>query len=123
MRFDLKRPCKICPFANTPDRITFACRERAAEIEEHAYRRGFVCHEHAVHIEEDDYCDGGFDFRADGSSQHCFGAIALHVKDGGSSVPWEGLSEEEQDRWWSRVDKKALETIFESEEEFLEANE
>ena len=120
MQFDLKRPCKNCPFANTPDRITFTCRERAAEIEGLAYRQGFVCHEHAEHIEDDDW--GGFDFRADGSSQHCFGAIAMHVKNGGSSVPWERLSEEEQDRWWKRADKEALNTIFENEEEFLEAN-
>jgi len=123
MRFDLKRPCKLCPFANTPDRITFACRDRASEIEGLAYRQGFVCHEHAEHIEDDDYGEGGFDFRADGSSQHCFGAIAMYVKDGGANVPWEGLSDEQQKRWWDRADPQALETIFENEEAFLEANE
>ncbi len=122
MQFDLKKPCKFCPFANTENRITFACRERAQEIENLAYRQGFVCHEHSECVEDTEYESGGFVFRSDGSSQHCWGAIAMHVNDGGSSVPWEGLSEEEQDRWWSRADKKALETIFESVEEFLEAN-
>ena len=126
MRFDLKRPCKNCPFADTPDRISFTCRERAVEIEELAYRKGFVCHEHAEYIDEDDdyLGEGGFDFRADGSSQHCFGAIAMHLKDGSSSVPWEAAiqdDEELEDRWWSRADRAAMRTIF-SEEEFIAAN-
>lgn len=128
MKFDLKRPCKNCPFANTPDRITFACRERAEEIENLAYRQGFVCHEHAECIEDDDdyLGEGGFEFRGDGSSQHCFGALAMYLKDGGSSVPWERATDEDPDieeRWWSRAEKAALATIFESEEEFFEANE
>lgn len=122
MQFDLKRPCKNCPFANTENRITFACRERAEEIENIAYRQGFVCHEHSEHVEETEYEPGGFVFRNDGSSQHCWGAIAMYVKNGGSSVPWENLSVKRQDRWWDRADMKALETVFDGEEEFLEAN-
>lgn len=125
MKFDLIRPCKICPFANTPDRITFACRERAAEIENAAYRQGFVCHEHAEYIEGTDYCDGGFDFKQDGSSQHCFGALAMYLKNEWKNVPFEWACENDPDleeRWWKRVDMEALKTVFESEEEFLEAN-
>ena len=126
MQWDLIRPCKICPFANTKERITFSCRDRAREIEHAAYRRGFVCHEHAEYIEGNDYCDGGFDFRADGTSQHCFGAVAMYLKNGGNgNVPFEWAcydDEELYDRWWKRVDMKGLETVFESEEEFIEAN-
>lgn len=126
MKFDLIRPCKNCPFANTDTRITFACRERAEEIEELAYRQGFVCHEHSEYIDEDDdyLGEGGFDFRADGSSQHCFGAIAMYLQEGGSSVPWENAIADDpdiEDRWWKRAEQKALRTIF-SEDEFLEAN-
>lgn len=126
MLFDLKRPCKNCPFANTPDRITFACRERAEEIEELAYRQGFVCHEHSEQVEETAYSDDGFDFRDDGSSQHCWGAIAMYLKDGGSSVPWEAATDDDPDleeRWWSRADKAALRTVFDNETDFYEANE
>lgn len=122
MNFDLKKPCKLCPFVNTDTRITFACRERAQEIESMAYRQGFVCHEHAECVKETEYEEGGFVFRNDGSSQHCWGALAMYVKEGGSSVPWEGLTEKEQDRWWSRADKKAMATVFDNEEAFLEAN-
>lgn len=125
MRFDLKKPCKHCPFANTPERITFATRDRAQEIEGLAYRQGFVCHEHAEHTEGDDYDDGGFDFRDDGSSQHCWGAIAMYIKGGGSSVPWETATDADpdlEDRWWDRADQKALRTVFDGEEEFLNAN-
>lgn len=122
MRFDLKRPCELCPFANTDRRITFACRERAEEIENACYRQGFVCHKHSEHVEDTEYEQGGFVFRNDGSSQHCWGAIAMYVKNGGSCVPWENMSKEEQDRWWNRADMKAMATVFDGEEEFLEAN-
>ena len=125
MRFDLKRPCDNCPFADTPKRITFQCRDRASEIEELAYRQGFVCHEHAESVEETEYEDGGFMFRDDGSSQHCWGAIAMYLKEGGSSVPWEGAIDDDPDleeRWWNRADKAALKTVFDGEEAFLNAN-
>lgn len=127
MKFDLIRPCKLCPFANTATRITFSCRERAEEIEEMAYRQGFVCHEHAELVEDDDYFmePGGYYQRQDGSSQHCFGALAMHIKNGGSSVPWEVAcadDEELEERWWNRADMKALKTVFDNEEDFVAAN-
>lgn len=34
MRFDLKTPCKNCPFRTDDTAIRFSCRERAEEIEE-----------------------------------------------------------------------------------------
>jgi len=123
MKFDLIRPCKHCPFANTEHRITFACRERAEEIEESAYRNGFVCHEHAEHIEETDSDQGGFGFRGDGSSQHCWGALAMYLhRTGSGNVPFEMLDEKEQERWWIRADIKALDIVFENEETFIKAN-
>lgn len=125
MRFDLKRPCFNCPFVNTPNRITFACKERAQEIEELAYRQGFVCHLHSEEVEETEYQAGGFDFASDGSSQHCFGALAMYIKYGGSTVPWEAACDDDdslEERWWSRVDKYALRPVFSDEEQFIAAN-
>lgn len=128
MKFDLIRPCENCPFADTETRIKFQARERAEEIEEQAYREGFVCHEHADCVEEDDYLltPAGFYPRIDGSSQHCFGAIAMYLKEGmGGNIPWEEATEEDEDlekRWWDRVDMDALATIFEDEEAFKDAN-
>jgi len=124
MRFDLKKPCKNCPFADIPHRIVFSCRERAEEIEEMAYRQGFVCHLHADCVEDDLETDGFYE-RVDGSSQHCFGAIAMYLKNGGSSVPWEiAIADDEdlEEQWWNRVNTKTLETIFDSEEDFILAN-
>lgn len=128
MRFDLKRACKNCPFNNGPDRITFQCRERAEEIENILYRQGFVCHEHgedvAVPFGDDE--ETHIDFRADGSSQHCFAGLAMHIKDGGSTVPWETACDadpELEERWWSRAEPQAVAAAFDSEEEFFEANE
>jgi len=121
----MKKPCKNCPFVNTPDRITFACRERAEEIEEMAYREGFVCHLHSEYREGNDWENDGYYFNDDGNSQHCFGALAMYLKNETNNVPWENTIEEDEsleERWWSRVSKKALATVFESEEAFIEAN-
>jgi hypothetical protein len=125
VRFDLKRPCEHCPFANTPTRITFQCRERAEEIEEIAYREGFVCHKHSEYFEDHEGF-GSYHFDADGSSQHCFGALAMYLKSGGANVPWERATDEDpelESRWWTRADPKALTSVFADEEEFLKANE
>lgn len=129
MKFDLIRPCKHCPFRRDEGRIKFACRERAEEIEEMAYRHGFVCHEHAEPPDDDDE-EGGYDFRDDGTSQHCFGALFMFIRDGGSSVPWEEYIAEDESReteWWDRLTIEQLnhahEVVWENEEEFFEANE
>ena len=124
IRFDLKKACKHCPFVTTKTRITFACRERAEEIAETAYREGFVCHQHAEY-EEDDEGDGGYVFNHDGTSQHCFGALAMHVRNGDATIPWEIATELDPDlekRWWDRVADTTFADIFDSEEAFLEAN-
>lgn len=129
MRFDLIRPCKHCPFRRDETRITFAARERAEEIEELAYRQGFVCHEHAQEPDED-YEDSGYEFREDGSSQHCFGALFMYLRNGHGNVPWEHYIEEDEERevqWWDRLTPEqlnhALAVVWENEEEFFEANE
>lgn len=122
MRFDLKKNCKHCPFANTPERITFRGRERAEEIEEILYRQGFVCHEHGETRDDE---EGSIDFRQDGSSQHCWAGLAMHIQHGGSTVVWERACDEDpelEDYWWSRADKEALTKVFQDEEEFFEAN-
>jgi hypothetical protein len=124
VKFDLKKVCENCPFSTLKTRITFSCRERAEEIAEMAYREGFVCHLHAEPPNDEDE-DSGYEFRYDGSSQHCFGALAMFIREGGNTVPWERAIEEDpglEERWWSRAKGKALADVFEDEEEFLEAN-
>lgn len=127
MKFDLIRPCKHCPFRNDETRITFASRERAEEIEEIAYRQGFVCHEHGEDIETDE--DSHIDFREDGTSQHCFGALFMYLRHGSGNVPWENYTDEDESReaaWWDRLTAKQLNDahllVWESEDEFFEAN-
>lgn len=128
MRFDLIRPCKHCPFANTETRLNFACTSRAEEIEEIAFRQGFVCHQHGESVEiidEDGDAATHIDFREDGSSQHCFGALAMYLNNGSGNVPWEYAIEEDpelEERWWKRADPEALRSVFESETDFFEAN-
>tara|TARA_R110000803_G_scaffold28011_10_gene65127 strand:- start:2272 stop:2655 length:384 start_codon:yes stop_codon:yes gene_type:complete len=120
MRFDLKHPCKHCPFGDTETRITFACRERAEEIEESAYREGFPCHQHAQEPDDDDE-NGGYEFSADGSSQHCMGALMMYLKSGGANVPFENLDETEQERIEARIEWDTH-PVFESDSDFIEAN-
>lgn len=117
MKYDLKTPCKNCPFRNDESRITFSCKERAEEIAESAYRNGFPCHLSAAH---DDNDEGG-GFYDDGNAQHCAGFIIMKMKEEGGE-PWPGIDNDEElaERLSGRIDWAA--PVFESEEEFIEAN-
>lgn len=126
MRFDLKVPCKNCPFRTDSTRIRFADRERAEEISETAYRMGFPCHLSAVDTSEDeDGCeneDGGYEFNPDGNTQHCAGALAMFISDGHDCTPGTGNDEELFDRLREQL-VDAFPIAFETEDEFLLANE
>jgi hypothetical protein len=119
MRFDLKTPCKNCPFRTDETAIRFSCRERAEEIEESAYRRGFPCHLSANDTSDDDE-DGGFEFSSNGNTQHCVGALIMYLKEGELSTPGTGNDEDLFEFLAERVDLNA--PVFESIEDFLEAS-
>lgn len=124
MRYDLKTPCKNCPFRNDATRIRFACAERAKEIEESAYRRGFPCHLSAEAVEDDDTWDGeSGGYYAGENSQHCVGYIIMQIKEGGEGSPWPGIGNSETllDALALRVDMDA--PVFDSIEDFIAANE
>lgn len=115
--YQLKRPCKNCPFAPTKTRITFSCKERAEEISESAYRNGFPCHLSARHI-EDDEGEGGFVFGE--NTQHCVGAIMMFLADGNDG--WPGIFNDDDlaERLRDHVDWKA--PHYDSEQDFIDAN-
>ena len=118
-RWDLVRPCKLCPFRSDDTRITFRCRERAEEIEEIAYRQGFVCHEHGETFEDDEGESIGP--RHDGTSQHCAGALIVYLRSGyNGNVPFEWLPEDVQQQVTDRLDWDA--PTFASMEDFIAAN-
>lgn len=118
MKFDLKTPCKNCPFRTDETGIRFACRERAEEIEESAYRNGFPCHLSAEYIEESEYGEGGY---AEGeNSQHCIGYVIMRMKDGDGAWPGVNNDEELVERLWDQIDEKA--PVFECTDDFLNAN-
>lgn len=116
MRWDLRTPCKNCPFRTDETAIRFATRERAAEIEESAYRHGFPCHLSADFTGDDDE-DGGYVFGD--NTQHCAGAAIMYGRNSGGNVPFEHLPEEKQDCISNRLDWSA--PVFESEDAFLES--
>ena len=115
MRYDLKRPCKNCPFSPAETRIRFATLERAEEIEESAYRRGFPCHLSAVDTSDDDE-DGGF--VAGENTQLCMGAAMMYVASG--TGPWPGIDNDEDiaDAISQNADWNA--PHYEGEQEFLD---
>ncbi len=119
MRYDLKKPCKNCPFSKADTRITFACRSRAEEIEEQAYRYGFPCHLSATDTSEVDPEFGGYVPKYDGSTQHCAGALAMYINEGESCTPGTGNDEDLFERLADRLD---LPAAFDSIEDFLQAN-
>lgn len=124
-RYDLKTPCRNCPFRNDATRIRFACRQRAEEIEEHAYRNGFPCHMSADLVETDceieDGEQNGYVFGD--NTQLCVGYVIMHLHDGGSGSPWPGIDNDEEilAKLEKQVDWGA--PVFDSVEEFLVANE
>jgi hypothetical protein len=118
MRLQLRKPCKNCPFGVAETRIRFACRERAEEIEEHAYRNGFPCHLSAS-LDDDDE-DGGYEFAGDGSTQHCAGAMLMFLNEGYDT--WPGIDNRELSA--KLVERLApnLHMAFACAEDFFEAN-
>lgn len=116
MKFDLRTPCKNCPFRTDETAIRFACRERAVEIEESAYRNGFPCHLSADFDEDED--DGGYVFGD--NTQHCAGATIMYLQGGASgNVPFEWLPERKQDAITDRLDFDA--PVYDSPDDFLDS--
>lgn len=115
MKFDLRTPCKNCPFRTDAPAIRFAARERAEEIEESAYRNGFPCHLSANYTGDDDE-DGGYVFGE--NTQHCAGALIMYAESGGN-VPFEHLPDRQQDRVLARLDFNA--PVWENEQTFLDS--
>ena len=118
MRFDLKTPCKNCPFRTDDTRIVFRGRERAEEIAESAYRNGFPCHLSAEYVEDDEYDSGGY--YAVENSQHCVGALMMFAKDGNDT--WPGIDNDEDliANLYDRLDWNA--PVFDTEQDFIDAN-
>jgi len=119
MNFTLKRPCENCPFTTKESRIKFACKERAEEIAEIAYRQGFACHVTGEDFEDRDG-SGYIDFASDGSSSFCGGALLMFLKEGTEPVQFERLNEYKKNVIRNRLDWDA--PVFESEEDFINAN-
>lgn len=117
MRFDLKTPCKNCPFRTDETAIRFACLERAEEIENSAYRHGFPCHLSAEIDEDDD--EAGYEFGD--NTQHCAGALMMFARHGDGTVPFMHMSEKRKDAILDRLDWTA--PVFETENDFLESYE
>ena len=119
MRFDLKKPCTNCPFRSDETRITFRSRERAEEIEEHAYRHGFPCHVSADVEENPLTGEEGLVFKE--QTQHCAGYILMRRHEDPGS-PWPGIDNDEEllDTLAEGMDWTA--PIFKNTEEFLDAN-
>lgn len=116
MRFDLQKPCRNCPFRTDETAIRFACRERAEEIENSAYRNGFPCHLSGEI--DDDADDAGYEFGP--NTQHCAGAMIMYLNRGGSgNVVFERLSAKQQGRLEDRLDFDA--PVYENETAFLDS--
>lgn len=118
MRFDLKTPCKNCPFRTDATAIRFSGIERAEEIENSAYRHGFPCHLSADYTGDDDE-DGGYVFGD--TTQHCAGALMMFARHGDGTIPFMRLPDSEQSDIIERLDWKA--PVFEDEESFLQSYE
>lgn len=80
MRFDLKKPCKACPFRT--DRVGYLGVKRADEIAENLLSddfNWFGCHETTV-------ADENGDLHCGEETQHCLGAIMFLLNTVGLNV-------------------------------------
>ena len=122
MRYDLKTPCKNCPFRSDDTGIRFRCRSRAEEIEELAYREGFPCHLSAEFVDDDETPDGESGGYYPGeNTQHCIGYIIMQLAE--AMGAWPGIDNDEDlyEKLAEQVDYSA--PVFGSTEDFLAANE
>lgn len=115
MRFDLKGPCKNCPFRTDATAIRFACHERAEEIADSAYRNGFPCHLSAEVDEDDD--EAGYEFGE--NTQHCAGALIMFARHDDGTLPFAALPEARQDEIRDRLEWAA--PVYDDESDFLDS--
>ena len=123
-RFKVTKPCRNCPFRTDAERIVFGDRNRAEEIEEHAYRRGFACHETAETYEDPLTGYESLDFGP--GSSHCAGYLIMRLKsEGGGGAPWPGIDNDDKlsEALVTHLDDWLNQDVFESEEDFFRANE
>ena len=116
--FQLKRPCKNCPFTPEDTRIRFMDKERATEIAESAYRNGFPCHLSAVDSDPDGESEDGGGYVFGEKTQHCAGAIMMFLRDG-NECGWPGIFNDEElaERLEQHMDWTA--PHYESEDDFI----
>lgn len=114
MKFDLKKPCKDCPFRN--DIHPFLSRERAEEIASSLERHTFPCHKTVDYSHDDDEGAG----RVHSNSQHCAGAMIMLEKMEAPSQMMR-IAERLGVYDYRKLDMNA--PVFEDAEEFIEAQE
>ena len=119
-KFNMRHPCKNCPFRNDKNAIRFQCKERAEEIAFSAYVFGFPCHTSAEYIEDDSGEESGYVFAK--HTQHCVGYIIMQIQES-NGRPWPGINFDQQllDRLKQTVDFDA--PVFRNLDSFYEANE
>jgi len=113
MKYDLKAPCKDCPFRT--DVKPYLKPERAQEICEALvqYQQTFACHKTTVPDDDDDS-----DNVATSSSQHCAGAMIMleHME-----LPNQMMRIMERCGGYDRRKLKMDSPVYESTDEMLEA--
>jgi len=120
MHYDLKTPCKNCPFRTDDTAIRFATVERATEIEESAYRNGFPCHLSAVFQEESFEGAGNDGYVPGEKTQHCAGYMIMQINQGEESWPGVNNDEDIVNAFADKMDQDA--PVFDNTDDWIESN-
>jgi len=120
VHYDLKKPCENCPFRTDSTAIRFSCIERAAEIEESAYRNGFPCHLSAVYRDETFEGSGDEGYVEGEKTQHCAGYMIMQINQGEHAWPGVDNDEDVVEAFAEKMDRNA--PIFDSTDDWLQAN-
>lgn len=107
MKFDLTRPCPLCPFRTDLDSGPYLYRERARQIVETLKTSTFECHE----------TSGLKDCKRE--AQHCAGALIMLER---SDRPSQMMRIVERLGMYDRRKLDMSSPVFDTPEEWIEAN-
>lgn len=119
-RFDMKRPCTLCPFRANEPAIRFASQERALEIALTGLIHGFPCHKTADYI-DDDEPDGQAGYVFGNGTQHCAGYLIMKLNED-DRFPWPGINND--DRILQHIKRNVDRTapVFANTNDFIRAS-
>lgn len=114
MNFDLRKPCKGCPFVDDEHAVRHLGEERAEGIVDSITRmqQSFTCHKTT------EYCEEKGEHVTNGKEQHCAGALILLEK---HNQPNQMMRISERFGGYDRTKLEMDSGVYDTYEDFIES--